>query len=42
MIKQEYVVGVSSTWLRLLKRVDRNVLHYKEAVEAVATEEVEE
>ena len=29
MIMQEYVVGVPSTWLCLLRRVDRIVLHYR-------------
>ena len=42
MIMQEYVVGVSSIWLRLLGRVARVILHCREVVEETATEEDEE
>ena len=42
MIKQEYVVGVPSTWLCLLRRVARVVLHYREVVKAVVVEEVKD
>ena len=42
MIMQDYVVGVPSIWLHLLRRVARDVLHYREVVEAVAAEEAKE
>ena len=42
MIMQEHVVGVPPTWLRLLKRVTRVILCYREAVEAAAAEEAED
>ena len=39
---QEFVVGVPPVWLRLFRRVVREVLVYIEAVEASEAEEAEE
>ena len=36
---QEHVVGVPLSWLRLLRRVTRVLLGYKEAVEVAPAEE---
>ena len=39
---QESVVGVPPAWLRLFRRVAREVVVYRDAVEAAAAEEAEE
>ena len=39
---QEFVVGVPSIWIRLLRRVARAVLVYIDVVEATEGEEAEE
>ena len=39
---QELVVGIPSAWIRLLRRVSKQVLVYIEAAEATAAEEAEE
>ena len=39
---QEFVVGVPPVWLRLFRRVDREVLVYRDAVEDAEAEETEE
>ena len=39
---QEFVVGVPPAWLRLFRRVAREVLVYRDAVEAAEAEEAEE
>ena len=33
IIMQEFVVGILMTWIRLLRRVNRDVIHYREAEE---------
>ena len=42
MIMKEYVVGVPSTWLHLLRRMARVVLHYREVVEETTVEEAKD
>ena len=39
---QEFVVGVPPVWLLLFRRVAREVLVYRDAVEAAEAEEAEE
>ena len=39
---QEFVVGIPTTWIRLLRIVFRAVLFFKEAEEAAAVEDVED
>ena len=41
-IMQELVVGITPTWIRLMRRVAREVLVYIEAIEGAAVEEAEE
>ena len=42
IVMQEFVVGIPPNWIRLLRRVARVILHYREAEEAAAAEEAEE
>ena len=42
MAMQEHVVGVPSTWLHLLRRVNREVLCYRDDVEATTANEGED
>ena len=42
IIMQEFVFGVPSTWIHLLRRIARAILHYREVVEAATTKEAEE
>ena len=42
IIMEEFLVEVSSTWIHLLRRVDRVVLHYREATKAATNDEPEE
>ena len=39
---QEFVVGIPTTWIRLLRIVFRAVLFFKEAEEAAAIEDAED
>ena len=42
VVMQEFVVGIPTTWIHLLRQVARVVLHYREAQEAIIDEKVEE
>ena len=39
---QEFVVGILSTWICLLRRVARAVIHYMDAKEVATAEEDDE
>ena len=39
---QKFVVGIPTTWIRLLRRVAKVILFFREAKEAVADEDDED
>ena len=42
VVMQEFVVGIPTTWIRLLRRVARAVLFFREAEEAAVVGDVED
>ena len=42
IVMQEFVVGILTTWICLLRRIAKDVIHYREAEEAAATEEAKD